>query len=234
MTDFSTTAAALLQPKSRGYDDFEDDIKKAVEHFNSLSDANKQTFVNYLRKVLSTHGNAAWKKSLPAENEPCKDENVEWFTVAEVLAQSTIEEELEDLGFTKDALPKAAELFYDALEERLSHDPFRQRLDELFAELSPSPFNSSEDINVMEVLAQQIEDLEAAIESVERENRMIANDIRQTLPPKEGKVERAPRRSNISEQLESTDNDGAVWTEEKKCIDPRMKLYLRALGDYDA
>ncbi len=70
---------------------------------------------------------------------------------------------LERMGFNEETKQKCADLFYDAIEQRLFHqdDEFRQNLAELLNDYTPNPFIVlDERIDVVQMLANRIQELE--------------------------------------------------------------------------
>ena len=69
--------------------------------------------------------------------------------------------------------------FFEAVEARLFHedDEFRQQLYELLEGCVPSPFISNEDLDIVEILANRVADLEDALEYVESENEALEEEI---------------------------------------------------------
>jgi hypothetical protein len=240
--EFSTAAAQSLHPKSRPTDDFQDDVRQAIEHFQKLNANQKARYFDFLQKVFT---DPAWAKSgtgVKGKNIPfnSKDEEVDWPTVAEALVENEmrerIETQLEELGVSKDALEKVSELFFEAVEQRLNHedDAFRQAVADLLNDYLPSPFISNEELDVVTALAKRVEDLQADIDFVEQENATLVEEIKQNLTEENNFIpnERFRKRSTVNDLMCESDenNSDASFNESNQHGNKQMNEYLRYFG----
>jgi hypothetical protein len=144
--------------------------------------------------------------------------------------------QLEAIGFTKDAQERAAALFFQAVEERLNtDDPFRQALVKSLSDCVPSPFISFEDLNLVEMLAKKVQELENNIAYVKNENLKLAPELLEEIaeetfkpPPVESK---SPKRSTINECLLEPDLEAEDAYYNQKPYTGGMEQYLKAMGD---
>ncbi len=242
MTEYSTTnAAGSLHPKSQAFDDFEADVQQAIENFQRLNANQKARYIDYLQKVFD---DSAWAKhgvKRKGKNVPFNKENegTDWPTVAQALVESEMKERMEALfdkmGFTAEARQQAADLFFEAVEQRLNHedDAFRQSLADLLNGYSPSPFISNEEINAAELLASRIQELETALAYVQSENAQLVEEINQSLVEETASrpSHRSGKRSTVNDLMCEADeeNSDALFNENNRG-NSQMEQYLKAFG----
>jgi hypothetical protein len=241
---------------SDAIDDNKPDWLQAIEIYHKLSAEQKARHLDYVQRMLQDSG---WPKpgaglpdadNVAKKNRAFKEEN----------ESSSFDEELdstlEAFGFTEEAKGKAANLFYEAVaEQRDRNSPLRSDLVKLVAEYCPSPFLPEEEINVIEILAERIQELEAAIDQIDREKDELYEEIKHkqaenceldestvnqlwcsadsieefaAAAEKLKRKERAPKRSTIEEDLEYVDPDNG-WGGEEPFVDPQMRKYLKHL-----
>jgi hypothetical protein len=161
----------------------------------------------------------------------------------------------EQAGFSDDFKKKAKELFWEAVENQNPHVwPLRAGLAELLQIYWPLVEGS----DVVGIALERIEELEAQIAEAEAENYRLVNekvekfaeqyqlsedtvislwnasDTFEQLDARlqqAAKPERAPRKSYVEEDMEALNEDGAFGQENGYVGDPRMRAYLKALGE---
>jgi len=232
---------ATLQPFSRAYDDFSDDMKAALDHFNALNTKQKERYMDFLNKVFA---DSAWAKhdtGKKGKNIPFNNtEELDWPSVAQYLSREELEEQLDEIGFTEEARDKIEQLFHEAVEDRVSNDSFRIASQAAFQSFVDdyqfSPFIDDEGFNVVKLLAGKIEELENQIAYVENENFILSQDIKDNAPLEESfhfsPELRSQRRSSVNEWLnESHEEDqDAFYNDEQQATNLQMKNYLRYFG----
>jgi hypothetical protein len=137
---------------------------------------------------------------------------------------------LEKMGFNEENKQTAANLFFEAVEQRLFHsdDDFRAAIGVLLKDYAPSPFLPDQTINAAELLANKIEQLQNDIENVETQNAIMNGELRESLR-EEPKAHRLPKKSSIEECLNTPDEDNAdaLFNEGQNHVaDPMMRKYL--------
>jgi hypothetical protein len=145
-----------------------------------------------------------------------------------MLQNEELRESLEGFGFSSENQQRVEELFNSRVQET-----FKNKLGQLLQESPPSPFLSDKQINVVELLAERINELEAAIAYCEDENEILIEEIkRKETAGKQRRKERMPKNSHaLEESLEWVDPDSELITEQKY-VNPRMREYLRYFPRY--
>lgn len=222
-----TFAASTLNAKSRDHDDIEI-ISAAINRMLELNDGQRTRHLDLVRKILDAA--ATGKGTFSAELlKPHQDGAGVGATTNRRRGDKTneeVEQALVNLGFNEDALPKAAELFYSAVEARLMDDPFQSRLAALLQEYCLNPW--VDDLDVVELLAAKVLELEEEIAEVEAESATLAKDILNILP-EEINSERSPKRSSVNNLMCEGDetNADALFNEQQVVGDARMRNYLQ-------
>jgi hypothetical protein len=212
-----TKAQTTLSTKQR---DLEDDADKALTMFTTLSAEQKQRHLATIQSIMMDGVN----------------EELDWPTVAEFLSEGEIEDQLqaqlEEAGFSRDTQEKLADIFFQTIEERLAHDPFRQGLRELLNNyLPPSPFISDEELDLVELLGNRINELQDQIAFVEQESEQIRQELHDNEKCNEAlDLPRSPKKSSLNEFLNEPTNEENAFNEEQQVGDARMRNYLRYFG----
>lgn len=235
----STAASASLHPKSRDYDDFEDDVAQAIEHYQSLNAKQKERYLEFLKTLVGSGTGIP-----PGANAPknFNKEEWDWPTVRDLLLSENefdeeMEQQLESMGFADENLQKAAQLFQEEVQARLDNTPFRQALLELLNDYTPSAFITDKEIDAVEMLANKILNLQDNIEYIERENATIVAETQnlQNLPENQNtnEPERRPKRSTIERYMLEADeaNSDCLYNEAEQIKDARMRSYLKYFGE---
>jgi hypothetical protein len=145
--------------------------------------------------------------------------------------EEALEEQLAELGFTADALPRIAELFHEAVQQGIADYPFQKALTEALANCTINPFITDEDLNVVELLANRIEELVEKISEIEAESEEIAREIIHGLAAEEAiSTSRVPKKSTIEECMLSPTED-ADALQEQQAHSRIMQQYLRGFGE---
>jgi len=138
----------------------DDAAEKAVEIFKSMNVAQKKRHLDFLHhKVFNdsawaTAGTGKAEKNIPFNQQ---EEELDWKIVAEFLAEDQLQECLEEVGFSREVQERLTDIFFKAVEERVGHDPFRKRVQEILDQYSPpSPFITDEEIDACELLGNRI------------------------------------------------------------------------------
>src|SRR5690348_6817878 len=131
-----SVAASSLHPRSRPYDDFNDDVDQAIANFQRLNANQKARYFDFLQKVFddstwAKSGNRQKGKNLPFSDGRFNTEEVDFKTVVEWLAEDELQNELQEAGFSLETQARLSDIFFQAVEERLTQDSFRQQLQEL-------------------------------------------------------------------------------------------------------
>jgi hypothetical protein len=249
-------AASTLRPKSRPMDEIDankPDWLQAIEIYHKLSAEQKARHLDYVQRMLQDSG---WSKpgaglpdadSVAKKNRAFKEENESF--------EEELDSTLDAFNFTEEAKNKAANLFYAAIENKQSS--LRSDLVELVAQYCPSPFLEDEQLDLIEILAEKIQELEAAIAHANRERDELLEEIKHKLSEScsldestanqlwssadsieefeqslktKLRAEKAPKQSTIEEYLEFTDPDQEwLGEEDQSYIDPQMRKYLDGL-----
>jgi hypothetical protein len=131
---------------------------------------------------------------------------------------------LDDEGFSEGAKQKATELFFSAVANKDS--ALRDGLAQLLGIYSPMLEGS----DVIDAIADRIQQLEADIAYVERENENLKLSRKEKLSEdflrQATQAERTPKKSYVADDLEAI-NEDATFAQGEKYIDPRMRQYMR-------
>jgi hypothetical protein len=144
-----------------------------------------------------------------------------------MLQNEELRESLEGFGFSSENQQRVEELFNRRVEESAS--VFKNKLGQLLQESSPSPFLSDKQINVVELLAERINELEAAIAYCENENENLIEEIKRKEAKQTVRKERTPKKSVVAEYMEFVDESNSELMREEPYVDPRMKSYIDAI-----
>jgi hypothetical protein len=125
-------------------------------------------------------------------------------------------------------------LFSQVVAER--NGTFRQRFVELLSDCCPSPFISDEKLDLVEMLANKVQELEANITYVESENASLVEELRQDLQQESNNdhYSKPRKRSSINECMFEPDesNEDALFNNNRpEVADARMRSYLKAMGE---
>jgi hypothetical protein len=243
-------AASSLNSKSMAYDDFQDDVDQAIAHFQKLNATQKERYLDAIQQKMNdaatgkgTFGAKLHKPYQDGAGAPDAAERNRKFNREEfdfIEWENDLADTLEAMGFTKEAREKAAELFYEAIENRLFHadSDFQTKIKEILNDFTTNPFTSDETLDVAEQLANRIEELEAQIAAVEAEKKQLMKEILSALPPQEEPLaneKRAPKRSTVEDHLFEANEDNAdnlynVNEREKyQYLEPNMRAYMNAI-----
>jgi hypothetical protein len=207
---------------------------------------NQEQKARYLDMVQKMFRDSAWRKSgagvpegAAKKNRRDHKFNKEDFDIAKF--DNDLSDCLESFGFDEETKQKAGDLFFEAVEARLFHedDEFRQQLCELLEGCVPSPFISNEDLDIVEILANRVADLEDTLEYVESENEALEEEIRAEVDDYKAHLQqhealsfRSPKKSSIDEWMLESDerNADALFNEDSgtNVGDPEMRAYLNA------
>jgi hypothetical protein len=234
MTD--TYSQSTLHLKSQAFDDFDADVKAAVEYYQNLSANQKARYVDYLTKVFN---DSPWVRNLARKGKDIAEEN-DWPSVAEFLSSQEDELELildEQANLTPEFKEKATQLFFRAVDAKIFHSqPLMRTINEFIAEWHMTPWISDEELDAVELLANNIRRLEECLEEVAEEKQRLLGEIEeiqqrgnlheetgagfyQTSPNKKVK------HSTIDEYLLQPTEDFDE-TEQQRVGDFRMRQYL--------
>jgi hypothetical protein len=255
-----TDAAGTLHPKSRPYDEMggNANVDATLDIYQRLNQNQKVRHRELVQDVLQSSWrkkgggindpeNAATKNRksvLSKEQREAMDEEereaMDYFTAmrgearAKYLAMLQNEElrkSLECFGFSSENQQRVEELFNNRVQETV-----KNKLGQLLQENSPSPFVSNKQLDVIEILAEKIQELEEAIADTEQNSQELREEIRHKEATAEQarklqRTQRVPKRSTVAEYLEEVDPDSTLMREEKY-VDPRMREYLRFFPRY--
>ena len=255
-------AASTLTPQSMPatYETYDSDVEKALDHFNALNTKQRERVRDIIQKIyLDT---ATGKGTFgPALHEPyhgagvgdvaasnrqlqlhAKEEAYDWPSVAEFLldedeVHEALEERLSQLGFTEDALPRAAEMFYEAVQDSLNNSPFQKAITAFVEEYGFSPLIESDQLDVVGTLVFKIQTLENRIAFNENVNAQLAEEIEESLSEENSYTtrnnysSRSPRRSTVANYLNEPTDEENAFDEDQEVIDLRMRSYLKAFGN---
>jgi hypothetical protein len=241
MTDneFSTAAAETLRPSSSQGDDLELIANQMIRNFSKLSPTQKR---KTLEAMMGAGGVSAFSDdadAIPsgtaASSRKFNQEQISWLQQQlddEKMFKEQLETQLESIGFGKESQAKVETLFFDAV--RSNSDSFKNAIEALLDECCPNPFITDEDLDIVQLLAAKVEELESKIQTQERENEEIALEIIAGLANEETATEqRVPKRSTVNDWLcesHEEDND-CLYNEQQQVKDARMAQYLRGFGE---
>jgi len=254
--DFTTHAGPTLHPKSMDHDDLQI-IDAAIKRMMELNGDQRNRHFSMVQKMLDAaatgtgrfgdllhepYRNGAGVSGHARHPTTTKEEFVDADGDFDLVKyDNALSDNLDAMGMNEETRQRAAELFFEAVEARLFHDDdeFRQQLYELLEDCVPSPFISNEDLDIVEILANRVADLEDALEYVESENEALeeeiraeADDYRADLAEHEAALFRSPKKSSINEWMLEADesNADALFNEDREqhVGDPEMRAYLNA------
>jgi hypothetical protein len=250
-----TNAAATLRPKSKSFDELGMN-KAASDAIEAYKVLNQNQAVRHREMVKQILQGQAWAKSgagIPdpenlakknrasirsEEEETAMDYfaklNVEhrraYLEMIEEIQKEEQKEELaanlECCGFSQENQKKVENLFYEAAE----NSPLKRGLVKLLEAYCPSPFFSQKKLDVIELLAERINELESVLEVVETESASLREEIRLKEATESLKrEERTPKKSVVAEYMEFVDESNSELMREEPYVDPRMKSYIDAI-----
>ena len=196
-----TPSAATRHPKAMPYDDFSDDVEKAIAHFASLNSKQRERVLGAIQQTYLDAGtgrgtfssllhqpyqngaglpDGTSEKNIQLQKNARATNNEEWRTVADWLSGNPIPEPLAEMGFDETTLETLAQSFHNAVNERVNNhytNPFQVAISEFSSEWGFSPFLSDEEIDVVALLTARAEELEEMIAKVEAERESLEQEI---------------------------------------------------------
>jgi uncharacterized coiled-coil DUF342 family protein len=222
----TTASASTLTPHSGPSDEIDLVSNEMVRTFAKLSADEKRKHLEKLHAMMAADvpdGTAA------SNRQKFNQEQRQWMET-QLNIETELEEQLEAIGFSKESQDKIAELFHRAVEDRANNDPLRQGIVELLR-TSIDPFIDDESLDIVQLLANRIEQLETQIQDVETENYELAKSI---LDGEESITNpsnsRMPKKSTIEECMFSPTED-ADALQEQEVHSRIMQQYLRGFGE---
>jgi hypothetical protein len=223
-------------------ENLDEDIKKLLRYAKGeVESAKSWVKSNHKDAVVyhTTDGNHITFRPKAAYDQIDDKHKKKHHTVLKIIKHNELQEELsdaldgafdDDIGLTEDFKRKAVDLFNTAVEQKQSQ--LRECLAKLLCESVPSPFSSKQQIDVIEVLADRIQQLEAEIVFVERMNKNLREEIQLTESLKQQRRrDRTPKKSYaLEESLEEINEHNNWLVEIENRIDPRMRRYVDAIG----
>ena len=254
--DFTTHAGPTLHPKSMDHDDLQI-IDAAIKRMMELNGDQRNRHFSTVQKMLDAaatgtgrfgallhepYRNGAGVSGHARHPTTTKEEFVDADGDFDLVKyDNALSDNLDAMGMNEETRQRAAELFFEAVEARLFHedDEFRQQLYELLEDCVPSPFISNEDLDIVEILANRVADLEDALEYVESENEALEEEIRAEVDDYKADLQqhealnfRSPKKSSINEWMLESDesNADALFNEDREAHvgDLEMRAYLNA------
>jgi hypothetical protein len=227
-----------------------DVLKQALSQMRDLNASQRERFLGIVQQIYRDNyqQNASfgakllepYKSQLPddtsTKTQNFNDEENDWKTVSEMLADEQFEEELEQIGFNRESKEKLRTIFLQTIEDRVnSLEPLRSVIQEAMSrfveENGFSPFIDDQQLNVVELLANKIQTLEADLEIVENANAELRDENNNLQEETDGwfaPPTKKSRHSTVGDLLLEPTNDEDVFSNESQGGDPMVRRYLEA------
>ena len=216
-----TAASDSLKDATKTKDDTTD-LVRALEIMMGLNADQKQRYLEFLKKSLDDFD--VWKPGSGVPDDYAAKSRNSLKRNEEVL-QESLEQAFPD--FTPELQQRIADLFYQCVSQQTLSDA----LQELFRANPQFSLLFGEQLDVAELLANHIQNLEGAIASVKEENYQIATEIEtldeETMFPQPRKSQKL-KRSYIDEDMLTADEENSIFLEENQkqhSGDPTMRRY---------
>jgi hypothetical protein len=145
------------------------------------------------------------------------------------LRNEQLNSTLSEAGFLTDEVKsKCIELFNEAVNERINDHPFQKALLAFQEDYGFNPLMiDDEQIDVVQLLATNIERLEEKIAEAEAERASLVEEIREMLPEETVPSERTPKKSTWELMTEADEsNADALFNEQTQTHNAQMQRYL--------